>query len=236
VNVRFGVFTLDRQTRQLLRGTLPVHLAPKAFDLLALLMQQRPAALSKADIHQQLWPDTFVSDGNLALLVANIREALGDDARSPAFVRTVHRFGYAFVAAATESIAASAPTMLPSVPCCLVLGKQTTLLAPGDNVVGRGPGVDIRVGLDPAAQIRADTAGVSRRHAMLVLSGDLVTLHDLASKNGTFVDRIRVTTPVVLRELAQIRLGRVSIAFRRSTDVSATDTLSHCPSGSGLMS
>jgi DNA-binding winged helix-turn-helix (wHTH) protein len=227
-NVRFGGFTFDRRTRQLLRGTEPVHLAPKAFDLLALLMQQRPAALSKAEIHEHLWPDTFVSDGNLALLVANIREALGDDAGNPTFVRTVPRFGYAFVAAATDVDPASAPAAL-SAPCWLVHGKQTIPLMPGENVVGRGPGVDIRVGRDPSANIRADVAGVSRRHALFVVAGDLVTVQDLASKNGTFVNRVRITTPVPLHELTQIRLGRLLLAFRRLSDAAATQTLSLCP-------
>jgi len=100
---------------------------------------------------------------------------------------------------------------------------------PGNNVVGRGPGVDIRVGRDSAANIRADAAGVSRRHALFVVAGDLVTVHDLASKNGTFVNQVRVTTPVPLHEFTQIRLGRLLIAVRRLSDASATQIQSLCP-------
>jgi pSer/pThr/pTyr-binding forkhead associated (FHA) protein len=97
-------------------------------------------------------------------------------------------------------------------------------LEPGDNVVGRDPLATIRVGLDPAADLRIDAAGISRRHALLVVADEAVTLHDLSSKNGTFADDVRVTTPVLLHDGAEIRLGSVSLRFRRVTDVSATKT------------
>ena len=80
-----------------MRGaTGPVALSPKAFDLLVHLVEQRPRALSKDELHEWLWPGVYVSETNLAGLIAEIRRALGDDARSPRFVRTVQRFGYAF--------------------------------------------------------------------------------------------------------------------------------------------
>jgi DNA-binding winged helix-turn-helix (wHTH) protein len=96
LKLRFDDFTLDDDTRQLLRPDREVHLSPKAFDLLAMLLAARPRALPKAVLHTGLWPDTFVSEANLAMLVAEIRSALGDDARTPRFVRTVQRYGYAF--------------------------------------------------------------------------------------------------------------------------------------------
>jgi DNA-binding response OmpR family regulator len=71
------------RTRQLLSENGPIHLSPKAFDLLALLVQQRPDAIAKGDIHRRLWPETFVSDGSLAVLVAELRGALGDNASNP---------------------------------------------------------------------------------------------------------------------------------------------------------
>ena len=71
-------------------------LSPKAFELLKTLIDQRPRALSKHELHAHLWPATFVSEANLASLIAEVREALGDTARQPRFIRTSHRFGYAF--------------------------------------------------------------------------------------------------------------------------------------------
>jgi Tol biopolymer transport system component/DNA-binding winged helix-turn-helix (wHTH) protein len=102
VTIRFGAFTLDFETRQLIQDGRAVHLEPKAFDLLAALVLDRPKALSKADLQERLWPGTFVSEANLSNLVAEVRAALGDPARAPRFIRTVHGFGYAFSGEATE--------------------------------------------------------------------------------------------------------------------------------------
>ena len=100
--VRFGPFSLDPATRQLLRDGREVPLSPKAFQLLSLLVVNRARAVSRQELHQALWPSTFVLDANIASLVAEIRRALDDDAATPRFVRTMHRFGYRFVAQVDE--------------------------------------------------------------------------------------------------------------------------------------
>ena len=222
MGVSFGAFTLDVRTRQLMRGDRSIHLSPKAFDLLAVLVQERPAAISKAELHQRLWPDSFVSDGSLAVLVTELRGALGDNVRKPAFLRTLHRFGYAFVAAATESSPAVVTTARTA-PCWLASETDLAPLMTGDNVLGRDPQATIRIGLDPAADLHIDASGISRRHALVVVTDAAATLHDLSSKNGTFADDVRVTTPVQLRDGADIRLGSVSVQFRRLADP-ATET------------
>ena len=104
MRARFGDVELDSASRQVWRAGREVHLSNKAFELLALLVERRPAAVPKSEIHQRLWHDTFVSDTNLPTLVAEIRDAIGDDARHPQFVRTVHRFGYAFQGELAEQV------------------------------------------------------------------------------------------------------------------------------------
>ena len=100
----FGDFVLDLDTHELVRAGTPVSLSPKAFRLLGILVENHPKALSKAELQDGLWPGTFVVEKNLTNLVSEIREALGDDPVRPRFIRTVHRFGYAFrEAASTES-------------------------------------------------------------------------------------------------------------------------------------
>ena len=64
MRVRFGACVLDSETRELLVDGNAIHLTPKAFDLLAILIENRPRALSKTEIHEKLWPETFVSDGS----------------------------------------------------------------------------------------------------------------------------------------------------------------------------
>jgi DNA-binding winged helix-turn-helix (wHTH) protein len=213
VVVRFGPFTLDDGARTVHRGTRALHLSPKAFDLLALLARRRPAAIAKADIHQHLWPDTFVSDGNVAVLVAEIRSVLGDSAREARYVRTVQRFGYAFAGEVVDARESARPRAMPA-SCWLAWGARRATLAVGENLVGR----------DPEADVFVDAVGVSRRHALIVVADDRVTLADLSSKNGTFVNGIRVTGPVPLAEDSDIRLGPVPVRFCRPPAGASTQT------------
>src|SRR5262245_8500314 len=96
MEIRFGECTLDDLSRQLRRRSQAVELSAKADELLYLLIAARPRALSKSEMLAQLWPDTFVVEGNLSNLIAEVRTAIGDNAREPLFIRTVHGFGYAF--------------------------------------------------------------------------------------------------------------------------------------------
>ena len=100
-----GRFVLDLDTRELRDEGKTTSLSPKAYHLLEVLVTNRPKALSKSDLQQQLWPETFVVEKNLVNLVAEIRAALGDDATHPKFIRTVHRFGYAFREVASDPAA-----------------------------------------------------------------------------------------------------------------------------------
>ena len=84
----FGPYLLDLESRQLLRGADVVHLSPKAFELLGVLISHRPKALSKGELQERLWPKTFVVEKNLANLIGEIREAIGDDPSNPQFIRT----------------------------------------------------------------------------------------------------------------------------------------------------
>ena len=71
----FGNCVFDRERRELTRRGSPVHAGPKSLLLLKLLMDSRPRALTKEEIHKRLWPDTFVSDATLTSLVAELRAA-----------------------------------------------------------------------------------------------------------------------------------------------------------------
>ena len=75
----FGDFVLDLDAHELLRAGTPVSFSPKAFQLLGILVENHPRALSKTELQDRLWPGTFVVEKNLTNLVSEIREALGDD-------------------------------------------------------------------------------------------------------------------------------------------------------------
>src|SRR5437763_4726630 len=78
---RFGNLTLDTESRALSRDGRPIAISPKAFKLLQILLEERPRAIPKAELHRRLWPDTVVSEVNLPTLIAEIRQAIGDGAR-----------------------------------------------------------------------------------------------------------------------------------------------------------
>jgi len=211
---RFGEFSLDVALRQL-RGPLGnIHLSTKAFDLLTLLVKNRARILSKTELHEQLWPGTFVVDANLASLIAEIREALNDDARKPRFVRTAHRVGYGFCGAVNESDEPATATTTGL--CWLLKDGRRIMLRPGENILGR----------DVDGTIDLDSPSVSRRHARIVVSEDNATIEDLDSKNGTYVRRRRVSTVARLADGDDLRLGSVGMKFRRRSTSGSTMTAS----------
>jgi DNA-binding winged helix-turn-helix (wHTH) protein len=213
VRIRFGPFALDLDTRQLIEDKREIHLTPKAFELLTMLLLDRPKVLSKAALQNRLWPDTFVAEANLSNLVAEIREALRDHAHAPTFIRTAHGFGYAFSGeAATLSETPSSPHDRPS--CWLEWDRLRFPLALGEHVIGR----------DPDVEVRLDDATVSRRHARLVVTTEGTVLEDFGSKNGTFRGGERVTGPVRLADGDAIRIGSLLVTFRARSLMMSTDT------------
>ena len=94
---RFGEFILSTRQRQLFRNGRSLPLIPRYFDLLVLLIERRPTAVSRREIFDQVWTDVVVSDGALSQAIRTLRRALGDDSREPVFIRTVSRHGYSFV-------------------------------------------------------------------------------------------------------------------------------------------
>lgn len=211
---RFGDFTFDHDIRQLILNTSEVHLSPKAFELLAVLLANRSRAVSKAELQQHLWPSTFVEETNVAGLVAEIRRALRDSASTPKLVRTVYGFGYRFVGDVTVDAPAtrSAP---PRVKLSVVVAQREIVLMEGTNVIGR----------EPPATIQIDGRGLSRHHARIQVSNGDATLEDLGSKNGTLVNGQRITIPFRLSDGDEIRLGAISLTFRVASPASPTETV-----------
>lgn len=209
MKARFEDFEIDSQTRQLTRGSEAIHLSPKGFAVLCALIEKRPNVVPKADLFGQIWPDVFVVEGNLNVLVGEIRRALGDDPHEPRFIRTVHGVGYAFCATAKD-IASGSPAKSPPARFWLTWKSQTFALAEGDSIIGR----------DPRSQVWLDHAGVSRRHAQIRIGAgaERPVLTDLGSTNGTLVQGKPVDVPTPLADGDVIKVGSVSVKFREWTD------------------
>jgi DNA-binding winged helix-turn-helix (wHTH) protein len=213
VRARFAQFTIDSETRQLLRGAAEIHLSPKAFDLLCTLIQARPKVMEKGDLHARIWPDTYVVEGNLNVLVGEIRRAIGDSPQHAEFIRTVHGIGYAFCGTAVDVHVA--PAALEALFCWVAWRSKTCSLSEGDNVIGR----------DPRCSVWVDAPGVSRRHASIRIdsANRRVALADLESTNGTFLRRSRVRAEVELED-GEIKVGTVDLIIRLWTTDKAPET------------
>ena len=210
----FGDCVFDRASRELTCRGAVVHGGPKLLALLELLLDARPRALTKDEIHKALWGATFVSDATLTSLVAELRAAIGDDARSPRFIRTIHGYGYRFVgevSAATTDVGTEAHTTTYR----LIVGDRDIVLPYGEHVLGRSGD----------AAILIDEAGVSRHHARITIDADGATLRDLGSKNGTVVNGSAAEGAVRLTDGAIILLGATALTFRIVEALRSTETL-----------
>lgn len=213
---RFADFTLSADIRELRHRNRRVHISPKAFELLRALVEGYPAAISKSDLHNRLWPDVFVTHGNLPLLINEIRRVLGDQADDPRFIRTVPRFGYAFQA----EVEAMPETQISrdqrqSQSCSLIWATRILPLTTGTNILGREASIDVQL----------DVPGVSRRHARITIQKGKAIIEDLGSKNGTFVASQPVIGPMPLRDGDRIQLGPVALVFQTSRPIQPTETV-----------
>ena len=199
MTIRFGEFEFDGDAQKVRRDGEEVRLEPKAFGLLGILLSRRPAVVPRKELHERLWPHTFVTGANLGAVVSQLREALGDDDQG-GLIRAVQGFGYAFGGEVEDDGASVAPELGPT-----VLWEDVTFsLGQGGNVLGR---------VEEGA-VFVDEASVSRRHARIVVTGEKATLEDLGSRNGTWLGTKRLTEPAPLGDGDSFRLGSALLEFR----------------------
>ena len=200
MTVQFAGFVFDEDRRQLLHGGEVLHIEPKAFDLLALLLSRRPNAVSKAEIREAIWPGAHVSESSLPGLVGDLREALGDDPKDSRFIRTVPRYGYAFCG---NVVGGGAPAPAHAARWTAVWAAHEVPLPEGEHLIGRGE--DCR--------IRSDSASVSRHHAVVRVTSERLLVEDLGSRNGTWVHGRRLAGPTELSAGDTVRVGPEVIRF-----------------------
>ena len=199
MRVRFGDYCFDSGTRELRRGDTAVHVSTKAFDLLEALISRRPNVVIQKDLYDLLWPDSFVEMANLHNLVSEVRAALADHDRQ--IVKTAYGIGFSFAAPVLDvPVSAGVATLSAWV---LVVDGHRFRLPLGETVVGRSDDVSVRIA----------RPGISRHHARITLTQSGATLDDLGSKNGTFVNRKRITTAVPITASDEIRFGKVRVLF-----------------------
>ena len=202
--------TLDRISRD---GQF-VRLRPRAMDVLICLALASGKLASKQNIIDAVWRTEFVSEHALTQVVAELRSALGDDARNPAYIENIPRRGYRVVAAVTPVAASVTPVRDAALPFKLQSADGDHSLVQGPNVIGRTGDADICI----------DRTEVSRCHARIVVQGTTATLEDLGSKNGTYLNGERLERPALLGNGDEIWIGRSVARFRFLIEGEATMT------------
>lgn len=211
----FDRFCLDSEQKLLDRGDEPVHLTPRAFRLLELLVSEAPRAISKRELLDRVWGGAIVEEANLKTLVLEIRGALEERGGRPESIRTVFGFGYAF-AGAVRIEDEQAPVALIQ----LRWAGGTIRLPAGAHLIGRASGCTVII----------DEPSVSREHARLSVSRDAIQLTDLGSKNGTFVGSARITEPVDLLDTCKVTIGTVAVEISRLGTEHSTETVNSAAS------
>ena len=209
----FGPYVLDTTTRQLSRCGRNVPVTPKAFQLLKVLLLRRPAAVSKVEIMNRLWPGSFVSEGNVASLVSEIRQVLGGERID--HVRTVHGFGYAFCADATQVPASRRQGT--QAPCRLI---EQTGADPRTFAVHEG---QTYIGRSSECTVRFSSPTVSRKHARITVASGQAVIEDLGSRNGTYVNGARIRKSEPLPHGAGVKVGAIWLMFH-ATEVQEQTT------------
>ncbi len=208
--LRFGDCVLDREARELLRAGARVPLAPRALQLLALLLESRPRALEQDALRDALWPDSCVGYTSLAGLVAEVRKAIGDSVRPWRYVRTVPRFGYAFAGV----VVTEERPQGREVVAAFVTEEREYPVAEGETLIGRGGECGVCL---PSAQ-------VSRVHARVRATERAASVEDLGSKNGTWVNGERREGAVDLADGDEVTFGTFRVLYRRDDGNASTRT------------
>jgi DNA-binding winged helix-turn-helix (wHTH) protein len=211
--VSFHGFKLDAGCRVISRDGTRVHLTRKAFDLLTLLIEQAPCVVSKEELHQRLWRDTFVTDATIASVVKELRRVLGKEERGDSLIHTTHGVGYAF-AGTIQTCEGEAPA---DGRYWLVSGSRRVSLGSGTNDIGR----------DPRAVVWLDSPQASRLHARITIAGDSATLEDLGSKNCTLLNDQPVAQPTRLSDGDAIHIGASVFVFRVTNVTASTETAAY---------
>jgi eukaryotic-like serine/threonine-protein kinase len=147
----FGPYEFDAGAFRLRRGGTVIPLEPKAIDVLRLLLERAPRVVEKTEIFAVVWKDTAVTDNALTRVIAQLRKALEDDAKSPRYIETVATRGYRFLADVCRSDQVTATTRIgPIESVAADLWPQQTAPAPSIPIAMRRSGGRAR--LPPAPQ------------------------------------------------------------------------------------
>jgi DNA-binding winged helix-turn-helix (wHTH) protein/tetratricopeptide (TPR) repeat protein len=141
----FGDYVLDTQRHELHHAGEPVPLRRKVFQVLVYLLEHRDRVISRQEFLEQLWPNQFIGDAALTSCLKIRRRVLGEQGRTPRYLRTLHGQGYRFVAAVEErehlpaDTAALAPLLPGDEDATRQVEMSSSILTPVHADLGSAP-------------------------------------------------------------------------------------------------
>jgi TolB-like protein/Flp pilus assembly protein TadD len=194
--VRFGAFEFDAHSLELRRAGRPLALAPQPAQLLRALIARAGDVVSREELRSELWShDTFVDfESGLNYCLGRLRAVLGDDARKPAYIETLPRRGYRFVAEIERL--GMRPRTLAVLPFDNIGGD------PGEEFLADGVADGLITELGKVAGLR-----VISRQSVLAFKGSTLHMSDIAQRlkadtvlEGSVLqrgDRLRITAQLI---------------------------------------
>jgi len=202
-----GYWRVDPALNSVAGPMATAHLEPKVMEVLVCLAEHASDVVSKEFLLHSVWADTCVTDDVLTRAIFELRRVFGDDARRPRVIQTIPKRGYRLIAPVVFDVdRTSASPATEATVCTLTWGEGCVTLTDGTYLLGR----------DESLPIRVPFPSVSRRHARITIGGGVVTVEDLASKNGTFLRDRRLTAPALLRNGDTLITGTIRIRVRLS--------------------
>lgn len=185
----FGPFQADRTAYRVCRENGTIDLTPKLLDLLFYFLDRPGRLITKEELLDGVWPGANVTENAMSQAISDLREALGDDAASPTFIRTIARRGYRFIAD-VDRVSPAPPRPAPPVePGAATLGVMDFMnLANDPEVAWLGVGIAETVSSDLASLDRFRV--VDRWRVVEAVSRTSGSLHDVAAAIGA---RLMVT-------------------------------------------
>lgn len=207
-----GAWLVQPTHNRLRRGDECRCLEPKVMDVLVCLLSRADRVVRKEEIIDAVWAKRFIAESSLSRAIALLRRALDDDAGRPRYIETIARRGYQIVAPVRILDTPGLP--LGCALYTLVAGAREFALAEGENLIGRATDSPVCI----------DSPSVSRRHARIVICDGRITLEDLGSHNGTFVDGQRLAVPATLSDGDRFVIGSTELVFHMAWSAGSTES------------
>jgi DNA-binding winged helix-turn-helix (wHTH) protein len=211
---RLGEWLVEPSLNRVSSRSVTRPLEPKIMDVLVYLAERAGKVATRQELIDAIWARRFVDESVLSRAVAQIRSALGDSSRKPRFLETISRRGYRLVAPVVVARKRAPAADGVRQAFLVAIGEDEIGLVEGENLIGRGE----------EARVRLEHEKVSRRHAKIIVRGDRAVLEDLGSKNGTWLNGKRVSTPAQLADGNEIIIGPVTLVFRSCLSLRSTLT------------